>query len=158
MRGKHLAILQGADSYFDGILPIAKRDKRGPLFSMGDIRHAVQNLIVVNDYFYKRTKTMTQDTELAIERTQKVEAEFSKVVSQFMLTESKVVEHSKKASGAIREAADKLASGLTRIEKAANFDRLEKYVELLERAATAMNSLAALEESGKLGKIAGALK
>ena len=36
--------------------------------------------------------------------------------------------------------------------------RLERYVELLERAAVAMNSLAELEKTGKLEKIAGALK
>lgn len=61
-------------------------------------------------------------------------------------------------SGGVRDAADKLAAGLNKIEKAANFDRLERYVELLERAAKAMDLLATLEQSGKLEKIAGALR
>lgn len=64
----------------------------------------------------------------------------------------------KKCSGDVRKAADDLASGLAKVEKTANFSNLERYVNLLERAATAMHSLAELEKSGKLDKIAGALK
>ena len=40
----------------------------------------------------------------------------------------------------------------------ANFERLERYVELLERAAQAMSGLAELEKNGKLEKIANAIK
>ncbi len=64
----------------------------------------------------------------------------------------------KKASGDIRAAADSLSAGLARVEKQANFNNLERYVLLLERAAAAMAALAELEKSGKLEKIAGALK
>jgi hypothetical protein len=64
----------------------------------------------------------------------------------------------KKCSGDVRKAADDLASGLAKVEKTANFSNLERYVSLLERAATAMQTLAELEKAGKLDKIAGALK
>lgn len=64
----------------------------------------------------------------------------------------------KKASGDARKAADDLASGLAKVEKTANFNNLERYVLLLERAATAMQQLAELEKQGKLDKIANALK
>jgi hypothetical protein len=64
----------------------------------------------------------------------------------------------KKCSGDVRKAADDLASGLAKVEKTANFGNLERYVNLLERAAIAMQTLAELEKSGKLDKIAGALK
>jgi hypothetical protein len=64
----------------------------------------------------------------------------------------------KKCSGDVRKAADDLASGLAKVEKTANFSNLERYVGLLERAATAMQTLAELEKAGKLDKIAGALK
>ena len=40
----------------------------------------------------------------------------------------------------------------------ANFERLERYVELLERASQAMSVLAELEKNGKLEKIANAIK
>ena len=44
------------------------------------------------------------------------------------------------------------------IAEVANFERLERYVELLERAAQAMSVLAELEKNGKLEKIANAIK
>ena len=61
-------------------------------------------------------------------------------------------------SGDVRKAADDLASGLLKVEKQANFANLERYVSLLERAAVSMQTLAELEKTGKLEKIAGALK
>jgi hypothetical protein len=67
-------------------------------------------------------------------------------------------EQAKKVSGSVRKAADELSQGLIKVEKQANFDRLERYVSLLERAAAAMETLAELEKSGRLDKIAGALK
>jgi hypothetical protein len=45
-----------------------------------------------------------------------------------------------------------------KVEKTANFSNLERYVNLLERAATAMSTLAELEKEGKLDKISSALK
>ena len=101
---------------------------------------------------------MSTDTERAIELTEDVNARFSKTLDNFQSTTKKFTEQAKNASGGVRDAADKLAAGLNKIEKAANFDRLERYVELLERAAKAMELLATLEQSGKLEKIAGALR
>lgn len=64
----------------------------------------------------------------------------------------------KRVVGDVRDASEKLSQGLARVEKAANFDRLERYVTLLERAATAMKALEELERTGRLEKIAGALR
>ena len=71
---------------------------------------------------------------------------------------TKMAATAKKASQDVRKAADDMASGLLKIEKQANFNNLERYVLLLERAASAMQSLAELEKSGKLEKIAASLK
>ena len=51
-----------------------------------------------------------------------------------------------------------MSEGLSRIEKQANFDNLERYVALLERANVALSALAELEKNGKLNKISEALK
>ena len=51
-----------------------------------------------------------------------------------------------------------MSEGLSRIEKQANFDNLERYVTLLERANVALSALAELEKNGKLNKISEALK
>lgn len=72
--------------------------------------------------------------------------------------EAELVKGSRQAIGNVKDAAEKLSSGLQRVEKAANFDRLERYVELLERAALAMSTLGDLEKSGRLEKIALAIR
>jgi len=133
-------------------------DKHGPKFNLDHLEKALVNEINHGSYFKERVKFMSTDTEKAIELVEDVNARFSKTISKFGNTMDNFVEHSKKASGNIRDAADKLSNGLLKIEKTANFDKLERYVELLERAASAMEILAALEKTGKLEKIAGALR
>jgi hypothetical protein len=83
---------------------------------------------------------------------------FKRSASNLMTTTDELQANIKKVSGSVRKAADDLASGLAKVEKTANFSNLERYVSLLERAATAMSTLAELEKEGKLNKISSALK
>jgi len=64
----------------------------------------------------------------------------------------------KTANANIRDSAEKLSQGLSKCEKSANFNNLERYVLLLERAASAVKILGELESTGKLEKISNALK
>lgn len=146
-------------SYFaDTGLKPAMHDKHGPGYKVSDVRKVIVKMINSDQYFKAQAKIMSKDIEQAIELTEDVNARFSKSLDNFQNTTKKFTEQAKSASGGVRDAADKLAAGLNKIEKAANFDRLERYVELLERAAKAMELLATLEQSGKLEKIAGALR
>lgn len=133
-------------------------DKLGPKYLKEDVDLWTIRMINSEYFFRGVAKDMTQDAQRAIELTDKVTKEFAESIHKFQSIRIEFVEKSKKASGDIRDATHKLAEGLARIEKTANFDRLERYVLLLERAATAMDSLAELEKSGKLEKIANALK
>ncbi len=101
---------------------------------------------------------MTTDFKAAAAVCDNATALFDRSFNSMLLAESNMAIAAKKSSGSIRKAADDLAQGLAKVEKTANFDRLEKYVGLLERAAAAMNLLAELEKTGKLDKIASALK
>jgi len=140
-----------------GIKP-AMHDKHGPGYKKSDVEKVIINMINSNQYFKGQATQMTNDAEKAIELTESVNERFSKTLDTFSNTQKRFSEQAKSASGSVRDAADKLANGLVKIEKAANFDKLERYVELLERAAKAMDILATLEQSGKLEKIAGALR
>jgi hypothetical protein len=71
---------------------------------------------------------------------------------------NKLADLSKKGSEQVRQATEKLSQGMQRIEKQSNFEKLEKYCLLLERAASAMTILAELEKNGKLEKIIDAIK
>lgn len=133
-------------------------DKHGPAFDKGAVYELCKNEILTESYFHKRIKPMTAEAQKAIDITEDVEKHFATTLDKFLATEQRFVDSSKKASGNVRDSTQKLADGLSKIEKVANFDRLERYVELLERAATAMNVLAELDKSGKLSKIAAAIK
>jgi hypothetical protein len=139
-------------------LRVAARDRYGPMFKTKDVMQMCMNMVLNESFFERHRKDMTTDAEIAIEKTEKVTREFSDSLDRFLAVEKRFADQSKRASGAVRDAGEKLANGLSRIEKAANFDRLDRYVDLLERAATAMTVLAELEASGKLDKIAGAIR
>jgi flagellar biosynthesis chaperone FliJ len=101
---------------------------------------------------------ISTDFEKATEITETAEKMFKRNASNLMTTTEELQANIKKVSGNVRKAADDLAAGLSKVEKTANFSNLERYVSLLERAATAMSTLAELEKEGKLGKISSALK
>lgn len=114
--------------------------------------------INAGDHFRRRVKNMTPDMETATKTLDTAIENFAKSMRRFDEIQDGFVERGKRASSSVRDAAEKLSQGLARVEKAANFERLEKYVELLERASTAMKALAELEASGKLDKIASAIR
>ena len=101
---------------------------------------------------------ISTDYEKASEITETADKMFKHKISDLMVTTEELQNNIKKVSGNVRKAADDLAAGLVKVEKTANFSNLERYVNLLERAATAMSTLAELEKEGKLNKISSALK
>ena len=110
------------------------------------------------EYLTRKAKMISTDYEKATEITETAEKMFKRNVSNLMVTTEELQANIKKVSGNVRKAADDLAAGLSKVEKTANFSNLERYVSLLERAATAMSTLAELEKEGKLNKISSALK
>lgn len=141
-----------------GIKPVGQ-DRHGLQFSKKDVRKACVNDINDGNYFERRAKEfMSKDLDNAASICDEATKMFDKSFSHMLAAETKISDAAKKTSGNVRKAANELAEGLAKIEKTANFDRLERYVSLLERAASAMQSLSALQDAGKLEKIAGALK
>ena len=110
------------------------------------------------EYLTRKAKMISTDYEKATEITETAEKMFKRNINNLMVTTEELQANIKKVSGNVRKAADDLAAGLFKIEKTANFSNLERYVSLLERAATAMSILAELEKEGKLNKISSALK
>lgn len=149
----------------DPVQSLAKRglkashiDKDGRAYKQSDVNNFIAKHINAGDYFTQRAWAMTPDLEQAGKLADTAADRFHISITRFLETEKRFVDESKRASGSVRDAADKLAQGMARIEKAADFNRLERYVALLERAATAMTALAELQASGKLEKIASAVK
>jgi len=140
-----------------GLDPIGY-DKYGPKYSLADVEAHVVKAILIEDYFSRGGKRVSKDLENAIDLTQDANKRFSAVLDAFTKTHKNFAESAKTASSSVRTAADTMAAGLAKIEKAANFDRLERMVDLLERAAVAMSTLAEMEKSGQLAKLSEAIK
>lgn len=136
----------------------AKTDKHGPLFAKNDVDRLAANVINSGNFLNSKVKTMTTDYQKAEQTLDDARKTFSVKLDQFLKLETDFAAASKKASGSVRDSAQKLADGLARLEKTANFDRLERITVLLERAEKALSSLAELERDGKLDKISAILK
>lgn len=138
---------------------VIRYDRQGQVFTVGQLTEYMIDAIEKEDYFYTRkARKMSKEAEEAIQITEDVTKKFRSSVHNLIATEQEFVQQSKKIAGEVKDASEKIGQGIQRIEKAANFDRLERYVELLERAATAMTILGELEKTGKLDKIATAIR
>lgn len=141
-------------------LQLAKIDRYGPAYTLKSVINTVASEVNQpnGSYITRGAKTVTTDMQKATDTLADAERVFSTAVDRYQAQTAALSAAAKKCSGDVRKAADDLASGLAKVEKTANFANLERYVGLLERAATAMQTLAELEKSGRLDKIAGALK
>ena len=141
-------------------LQMTKIDRFGPAYSLKSVLNTVAAEVESpsGTYLTRGAKKMSIDFNNATAVLNEAERMFGKAVDGYQAKTSALSTAAKKCSGDVRKAADDLASGLAKVEKTANFNNLERYVSLLERAAAAMQTLAELEKTGKLDKIAGALK
>lgn len=136
--------------------------KRGGMFCKTEAMKVAVNMI--NDQsgnFFSGSTEMNKDIDDVAAAKAKLDSMLAVIdssISALREKENKAGDAAKQASGKVRDAAEKLSAGLIKIEKAANFDKLERYVELLERASKAMTVLAELDSSGKLEKIAAAIR
>jgi len=145
-------------NYLDGKPDII--DKHGPAWSTRKVNAVIAAELSseIGNYLTRKAKMISVDFEKASNITEEAQQMFSRNLETLLQTTEELQAATKKASGGVRKAADELASGMAKVEKNANFPNLEKYVSLLERAATAMTTLAELEKEGKLDKITDALK
>ena len=149
----------GVNQHFLSIKPDVI-DRKGPGWTVNRVTNAiaVELNTETGTYLTRKAKMIETDYDKASEITKTAQEMFKHNASNLMRTTEELQANVKKVSGNVRKAADDLASGLVRVEKTANFSNLERYVLLLERAATAMSTLAELEKEGKLDKISNALK
>lgn len=135
-------------------------DKDGQKFTKSSVISVVAEEVnnVDGNYFERRDRSKAKEYSDAADIFEQAEKQLSFQLDKYLEKSNKLSAIAKKTSGDVRKAADDLSSGLLKVEKTANFSNLERYVLLLERAASAISILADLDKSGKLEKIASALK
>jgi hypothetical protein len=146
-----------SDTILGNLTPVGQ-DRYGLKWKTEDVLNEVAADILHSTHFQRRARNMTPDFEKAAKVCEEATKMFNTSLNGMLAAETRVVEGAKKTSTGVRKAANELGEGLQRMEKMANFDRLERYVTLMERAAVAMSTLAELQKDGKLEKIANAVK
>lgn len=152
-----LGVLQGV-SYGAVIDAADGFDRHGPYWREERVTQAALVMLAGGTYFGKRGRKVSKELEAAEQQVDEYTERLTGSIKKLVAAEDALVGKTRVVSGKVRDATQKLADGLARIEKCADFDRLERYVELLERAEKAIAGLAVLEQSGRLGKIAAAIR
>lgn len=133
---------------------------RDALFSVDDLAISVAKLITSGEYLKEHQTTQKNKDALlkALIPLDDLQKAFWSSMQKMNNQAKELEDSTKKATGKAKDAAQKLNDGLLRIEKIVNIPALEKRVELLERAADAMERLNTLQQTGKLDKILEAIK
>lgn len=140
------------------LVPI-KQNSKGLLFSINDVNKYIANEMKMDSgHLTRRANNMSKD----LENAKKVMDEFNNTldysIQNLIRKHEEISEKTKRVSGNVRKSTHELGSGLLAIEKMANFDKLERYVLLLERTASALTTLSELDKAGKLEKIFSVVK
>lgn len=141
----------------NGLFPI-RQDKKGLMWNKSDVFVSVVKHIQTNNYFKRRAKIMSKDLEESNNLINESVGFLEASIEKLLKTENHLMDQSKKVSGSVRKSAHDLMTGMAAIEKMANFDKLERYVLLLERTASAMTVLSELDKNGKLEKLMSVIK
>jgi hypothetical protein len=140
-----------------GIFPCGQ-DSKGLMWDKKAAHKSIVGHIKVNDYFKNRAKIMSKDFEDATSIIDESSKMLETSLQKMQKSEQNLMEQSKKVSGSVRKSAHDLMTGMAAIEKMANFDKLDRYVVLLERTAAAMSVLSELDKNGKLEKLMSVIK
>lgn len=136
--------------------------KGAPVWSETEVDEYVAQEIVLEgtDYFTRNQEMgkVSKNLDEASKVLDEAADRFRLSMERFKQAEADVSRESKAAVGRVKRAANDLGDSMVKVSTRADFDRLQKQVEMLERAEKAMRGLAELNESGALEKISAALK
>ncbi len=144
-------------NYYDAFIKPDGYDKDGPFYCNDKVNIFAIKCIQTGNYFTKKAKLMTTELEVVNQQVTDYTKTIGNAIDNLVEQEKKLVDTVKTTSGKLRDATQKLSDGLSKVEKTANFDRLERYANTLERIEKAITVLAELEQTGKLDKIVKAL-
>lgn len=132
---------------------MTKKSSRELMFKKSDVIECAANDAIVGTPITRRSKYVATDYDTAAKAMTEASRMFEMELNKLNEAQDRLSAAAKATSSNVRKAANEIHEGLQRIEKAANFDRLERQVSILERAAAALKTLAELEQGGKLARV-----
>ena len=134
-------------------------DSKGAMFERRNVSEVVASEIESSEenVITRKNKSIAKAIKDSTKKVDESIEGFGVQVDKLQSESERIKNTAKKAQSSVKVAADSLKQGLARITKEADFDSLERYVILLERAEVALKSLAEIEKTGKLKAISNAL-
>lgn len=135
-------------------------DRNGEGYLQSDVTKLIINEVITGipsystqPYFKREFKNMNKELETA---GQAFDDAFKIVSDKYLAFNDKTKEVkalTKKTGGEIRSAANDVAVSIEKIDKLADFAKLERMADTLERIAGALTTLSAIDENGSLSGV-----
>lgn len=133
---------------------------RDTFFDLDHLAKKVVQLINAGDYFQQNTSIRNSLDSLgkASNTLEKAQDFFYEKLKSLVKSTEELDFAVKKSTSKAKDASQKMADELKKLDQSINVDRLERQVQLLERVADAMERLNSLQQTGRLNKILEAIK
>ena len=129
------------------------------LFDKNNVMSMVAEDINEGHQMQRQTnRRITPDFQAATETIDAMVSHLEEAQIRMLKSMDAVAKGATDASRKARSSASEMAAMLDKINRGANYERLERNVALLERTAAAMQSLADLEKTGQLSRVIKALQ
>lgn len=139
----------------------AGADKHGDLFLKKGVEATCLNELAIkskDNVFNRKVKSMTNVLKEANEIFEIEVGKISSTIDKLNDSQSKLEGNTKKAIGKVKNSVHELAGSMQKVDKLADFEKLDRYATTLERIASSLAAISELEKAGKLDAIIKALK
>lgn len=129
------------------------------LFDKNNVMSMVAEDINEGHQMQRQTnRRITPDFQAATETIDAMASHLEEAQSRMLKSMDALAKGATDASRKARSSASDMAAMLDKINRGANYERLERNVALLERTAVAMQALSDLEKTGQLSRVIKALQ
>ena len=135
-------------------------DKHGPGFSGGAVNALLISELASDsesNVIIRKVKDMTPKITEALDVMEGSIDKVEELNKRLLNSEKSVAESSKKAVSKVKSSVNEISDSVAKIEKIANFDKLERYSKTLMEIADSLERISLLQNDGRLDGVIKAL-
>ena len=135
-------------------------DRNGLSYSKVMVEAYTLNEIVINsksNLITRKVKNMSSKIKEALDMMEESIIKVGELNEKLLNSEKSVSESSKKAVSKVKSSVNEMSDSVAKIEKIANFERLERYSKTLLDIADSLERISILQNDGKLDSVIKAL-
>jgi methyl-accepting chemotaxis protein len=137
------------------------RDKKGDIFLRSDLDKVIIKETILGHrahtketYSQREEIKMTKEIELVGDAFDEAASKVGKKIQSFDSKVKDLTDTTKKATSHVKRSSNDLLVSIEKLNKIADFEKLERLAQTLESICTSISSLSALEKSGQLAAVA----